>query len=326
MEKKILVLGDGGWGTGLSILLSSKGHKVTLWSKFPDYASFLMQTRENTKFLPGVKIPESVKIISIANPHNLKDYNIYVVAIPVPYLRNTLFEIKDRLDNTRIFVSVAKGIEVETLLRPSEIIQEITGAKNVVILSGPSFSSEVARYMPTVVSVSAKDRNTGLFVKDVFLTEFFSIQYSDDYIGVELAGALKNVVAIASGTCDGLNLAYNLKAFIVHKLFLEMMKLGIEYGARQETFLGISGLGDVFLTCYGERSRNLLLGRELGRGKKLSEILEKMEKVAEGVFTTKSAIKMAKNRGLELKVLDVLGEIMFRDKSPTILLSRIAFQ
>ncbi|MBI1978113.1 MAG: NAD(P)-dependent glycerol-3-phosphate dehydrogenase, partial [Candidatus Omnitrophica bacterium] len=281
---KVTILGDGGWGTALALVNSRKGNEVVLWSAFSDYAQVLNQKRENVKFLPGFKIPSSVTITSdLAKA--VAFCEILVLAVPSQYLRNILHKLKDFDLSNKILVSVAKGIENKTLALPSEIIRSVLGNVHLVVLSGPSHAEEVARNIPTLVVVASKDKKFAETVQETFRDLNFRIYVQTDIIGVELGGALKNVIAIGAGICDGLGLGSNTKAALLTRGLLEMVHLGVRMGANPNTFFGLSGIGDLITTCISEYGRNLRVGRELGQGKKLKEIVGGMEMVAEGVVT-----------------------------------------
>jgi glycerol-3-phosphate dehydrogenase (NAD(P)+) len=309
------VLGDGGWGTGLSILLDRKGQVPTLWSAFPEYAKFLREKRENVKFLKGVPIPSSVKITSDLD-QAVDDAETVVFAIPTQYLRAVLYRLKPSALAGKVVVSVAKGIEKKTLLRPSEILNSHSSPERLAVLSGPSHAEEVARNLPTCVVVASRWRETAQYVQDLFSDSRFRIYTSDDVVGVELGGALKNVIAIAAGCCDGLSFGANSKAALVARGLFEITRLGIHMGANPNTFFGLSGLGDLVTTCFSEYGRNRRVGELLGQGKKLNEILSSMEMVAEGVDTTRSVLELARKCNVEMPIAQEISRILFEDKDP----------
>ncbi len=312
---KVTVLGDGGWGTALSLVSARRGNDTLLWSAFPDYAQVLEKKRENEKFLPGIKIPKQIVISS-----NLKEAvhfaDILILAVPSQFLRNILFKLKDFDLSKKIIVSVAKGIESKTLSRPSEIIFSVLGKVNLVVLSGPSHAEEVARNIPTLVVVASPDTKAAETVQEALKDSRFRVYVQNDIVGVELGGALKNVIAIGAGLCDGLNLGSNTKAALLSRGLLEMTQLGVRMGANPNTFFGLSGLGDLVTTCISEYGRNLRVGRELGEGKKLKEILANMEQVAEGVETTRSAYQLAQKHGVTAAIISEIYKMLFEDKDP----------
>lgn len=312
---KVTILGDGGWGTALALVNSRKGNEVVLWGAFSDYAEVLNQKRENVKFLPGFKIPNSVTITSdLAKAVAFGE--ILVLAVPAQYLRNILHKLKDFDLSNKILVSVAKGIENKTLALPSAIIRSVLGNVHLVVLSGPSHAEEVARNIPTLVVVASKDKKFAEAAQEAFRDLNFRIYVQTDIIGVELGGALKNVIAIGAGICDGLGLGSNTKAALLTRGLLEMAHLGVRMGANPNTFFGLSGIGDLITTCISEYGRNLRVGRELGEGKKLKEIVGGMEMVAEGVATSKSAFQLAQKYGVVAAIFSEMYKVLHEDKSP----------
>ena len=309
----ILVIGDGAWGTTLAILLSRKGHDVALWSAFPDYAAEVARTRENRKFLPGVAIPENVRIVS-ASAGPLTGCDLAVSAIPTQFIRPALRKAAAQYGRVESVVSVTKGIENETLERPSEILQEVLAPKRLAVLSGPSHAEEVARDLPTTVVAASADEAFSREVQRIFSTDCFRVYTAHDVIGVEIAGALKNVIAIAAGICDGLGFGDNSKAALLTRGLVEIARLGQAMGARQVTFAGLAGMGDLITTCYSPFGRNLAVGRAIGKGEKLSAILARMEQVAEGVATTRGAAKLSAKLGVEMPITDQVYRILFEDK------------
>lgn len=317
MEKtiKISVLGDGGWGTALSLLLARKGYSVTLWSAFPDYAEVLREKRENVKFLKGFHIPESVTV-SADLETSVKTCEFLIVAIPTQYLRKVLGRIRPEWISGKTVVSVAKGIETKTLLRPSEIIRAGLSCERLAVLSGPSHAEEVARKLPCCVVVASEAQAVARAVQEVFMDVSFRIYTSDDVTGVELGGAVKNVIAIAAGICDGLQFGSNTKAALLARGLSEIVRLGSRMGANPNTFFGLSGLGDLVTTCISEFGRNRRVGELLGQGRKLPEILSGTEMVAEGVETTRSVRDLAGRHGVEMPISNEVHKVLFEEKDP----------
>ena len=315
MDKKykVSVLGDGGWGTALALLSLRKGNPTFLWSAFPEYAQFLKEKRENKKFLPGIPIPPSMEIGS-----DLKEAvafgEILVLAIPTQFLRNILHKLKECDLSQKILVSVAKGIEKKTCLRPSEIVESILGSARLVVLSGPSHAEEVARGIPTLVVVASKDAHSAHQAAEGLRDPHFRIYVQSDVVGTELGGALKNVIAIAAGICDGLGFGDNTKSGLLTRGLFEMAKLGVRVGANPNTFFGLSGVGDLMTTCFSPHGRNLRVGRELGKGKKIQEVLSGMEMVAEGVDTAEAVVTLASRVGIELPIMSEVCNVLFRGK------------
>lgn len=310
---RVTILGDGGWGTALALANARRKNEVMLWSAFPDYAEVLEAKRENIKFLPGVPLDPTIKISSDLE-EALRFAQFVILAIPTQFLRNILHKIKDLPYKNKIFVSVAKGIEKRTSLKPSEIITSILGEIPLVVLSGPSHAEEVARSLPALVVVASKNEKDAVAVQKAFMSTFFRIYIQKDVIGAELGGALKNVIAIAAGICDGLKLGDNTKAGLMARGLLEMARLGNKLGANPNTFFGLSGLGDLVTTCYSQHGRNLRVGQQLGEGKKIKDILKNMEMVAEGVDTSESVHEVCEKVGLKLPIMGEVYNVLFHDK------------
>ena len=315
MDKKyaVSVLGDGGWGTALALVSHRKGNPTLLWSAFPEYAKVLKEKRENAKFLPGVALPRTMEISS-----DLKEAvsfgEILILAIPAQFLRNILHKLKEFDLSKKILVSVAKGIEKKTCLRPSEIVESILGTAKLVVLSGPSHAEEVARRIPTLVVAASRDARAANEARDALRDSHFRIYVQTDVVGTELGGSLKNVIAIAAGICDGLGFGDNTKSGLLSRGLLEMTKLGIRLGANPNTFFGLSGVGDLMTTCFSRHGRNLRVGRELGQGKKIQEILSGMEMVAEGVDTAEAVVELAGRVGVQLPIMSEVYNVLFRGK------------
>ncbi|MDD5218873.1 MAG: NAD(P)-dependent glycerol-3-phosphate dehydrogenase [Candidatus Omnitrophica bacterium] len=327
---KISVLGDGGWGTGLAVVNARRKNDVLLWSAFPNYAEVLKEKRENIKFLPGIPLPPEIRITSDLS-QAVAFADILILAIPAQYLRNILYKLKDLPVANKIFVSVAKGLEKKTCLRPSEIIQAILGKETrVVVVSGPSHAAEVARGIPTLVVAASSNENDAGLVQSAIADTYFRVYVQTDVLGVELGGVLKNVIAIAAGVSDGLGFGDNTKSGLISRGLLEMVRLGIRMGANPNTFYGLSGLGDLITTSFSPHGRNLLVGRELGKGRKLGEILQSMEMVAEGVHSAASVYALGQKYGLDLPIVREVYKMVLEDKDPKQavldLLNRPAYQ
>ncbi len=313
--QNICVVGDGGWGTTLSVLLAKKGFNVTLWGAFPDYVEILKQGRENIKFLPGVKIPDTVKLTASLD-EALRGNGLVVLAVPSQYMRGVLAMIKMHDFSGKIFVSVTKGIENKTLKRMSEVAVEVLGKQTLAVLSGPTIALEVANGAPTTVVVASDDKSLARKVQEIFMTERFRVYASDDIIGVELGGALKNIIAIAAGACDALGFGTNAKAAVLTRGLVEIVRLGAAMGAKKDTFYGLSGLGDLTTTCISQYSRNRWLGEEIGKGKKLKDILKETDMVVEGVATAKSAYDLAEKFKVEMPIICEIYRILYENKDP----------
>lgn len=315
---KISVLGAGGWGTTLAILLHHKENDVTLWEFKSQYAKEMNSTRENKNFLPGIKIPKSINIT-----HSLEESVIekemIVIAIPSQFIRSVLHDIRKLEHQNSIFVSVAKGIEKDTLHTVSQIIRhelkDILPAQ-IGVISGPSHAEEVSRKVPTAVVAASKDMVTAQKIQNTFLTPYFRIYTTTDILGVEYGGALKNVIAIAAGLIDGAKIGDNTKAAIITRGITEIARLGFALGARAETFSGLSGMGDLIVTCMSKHSRNRFVGEQVGRGEKLKDVLKNMQMVAEGVETCRSVHQLSRKHKLEMPIASAVYNILFEEQAP----------
>lgn len=309
-DTKIAVLGDGGWGTTLSLLLASKGHPVSLWGAFPRYVDEVRKKRENSKFLPGFHIPESVEI-----SHDMRDAcagaEMVVLAAPSQYVRDVLKRFKKERASGRLFVVVAKGIEDGTLKVMSAVVRDELGDVRVAVLSGPTIARDVALKMPSAASVASSDRAVASRVRETFSTDYFALYESDDVLGVQLGGSVKNVIAIAAGIVQGMGFASNTRAVLFARGVAEMARLGQAMGARRETFMGLSGLGDLATTCLSPHSRNRSLGEEVGKGKDLKQILKQTEMVVEGVDTARSTYRLAKKLRVSMPITEAVHGILF---------------
>jgi len=314
---KISVLSDGGWGTALSMLLCDNGHDVTLWGPFPDYLAEMARTHRNEKFLKGVELPAALKIDPDLG-RACAGAAILILAAPSQYARGLLEKIKTLpRPADLIYLNVAKGIEVGTCRRMSELVEETLGPVRYVILSGPSHAEEVARRMPTAVMTASKDPAAARLVQQACMNEFFRVYTSDDVIGAELGGALKNVLALAAGVLDGMGMGDNTKAALMTRGIVEMARLGQALGGRAETFSGLSGIGDLIVTCMSRHSRNRHVGEELGKGRKLADIQREMGMVvAEGVATASSAFELARRAGVETPIIDEVHTSLYGNKDP----------
>jgi len=312
---KAIVIGDGAWGTTLAMLLAGKGLDVSLWSAFPDYAAELARTRENRKFLPGVAIPEGIRILSPDSP-KAGPFDLAVAAVPTQFVHAALAAARHQIGLVPAALSVAKGVENDTLRRPSEIVHAVLQPQRLAVLSGPSHAEEVVRGLPTTVVTASDHREFAAEIQQVFSSGRFRVYTSDDLIGVELAGALKNVIAIAVGICDGLRFGDNAKAALITRGLVEIARLGEVMGARRSTFSGLAGMGDLITTCFSPFGRNLAVGQAIGRGEKLAAVLARMEQVAEGVATARSARALASLHHVEMPISEEVYRVLFEDKPP----------
>ena len=313
--KNIGIIGDGGWGTTLAILLSKKGFNVALWGAFPDYIEEVRETRENVKFLPGVKIPGSVKLTSEMD-EAVRHKELIVLAAPSQFMRGVLMMLKMEDLSGKAFISVTKGIENTTLKRMSEVTAEVLGEHPLAVLSGPTIALEVANGVPTTAVVSSKDEGFAAEMQDAFMTERFRVYTNSDVMGVEIGGSLKNVIAIAAGCADALGYGTNAKAALLTRGLVEMARLGVAMGAKRDTFYGLSGLGDLTTTCISQYSRNRWLGEEIARGKRLADILKDTAMVVEGVATTKSAHDLARKYNVEMPIAAEIYRVLYENKDP----------
>lgn len=317
LTKRICVIGDGGWGTTLAILLSKKGYSVTLWGAFPEYIEQLKYHRENIKFLAGIKIPEDIHITSVLD-EAVSASSFIVLAVPSQFMRGVLTRLKMADLSDKVIISVTKGIETSSLKTMSQLIIELLGKLPVVVLSGPTIALEVANGSPTTAVVASTDRELASLVQEMFMTDRFRLYTNDDLLGVELGGALKNIVAIAAGVCDGLGFGANVKAALLTRGIVEISRLGVAMGAKAQTFYGLSGLGDLTTTCISPYSRNRWLGEEIGRGKKLKDILTGTEMIVEGVATTKAAHELAKKFNVEMPIITEIYRVLYENKDPKV--------
>ena len=312
------VLGAGGWGTTLAILLSNNKHTVTLWEYNTDYAETLLTYRENFYFLPKIKISKSIKITSDLLSA-VKGKELLLITTPTQYIRNSFSAISDFDFRDKIIVNASKGIENNTLMLVSDIIMDIfrkVKFANIACLSGPSHAEEVSRKIPTAVVCASIRRNISAMVQKIFSNNYFRVYTNTDLKGTELGGALKNVIAIAAGISDGAGFGDNSKAAIMTRGITEIMRIGLKMKARKETFFGLSGIGDLIVTCSSPYSRNRYVGEQIGAGKKLSNILKKMKMVAEGVATARSALKLSQKLNIDAPIVEQVNAVLFGNKSP----------
>ncbi len=322
--KRIALLGDGGWGTALACLLAENGHRPTLWGVFPDITEEIRRTRENRKFLPGVRIPPSVQLTNDLE-EAFKEAQIIVFSVPVVYMRDVAGKSAElaKRSSARL-MTVSKGIERETLLRGSQVIQQVVGREDVGLLMGPSHAEEVAKRCPTTVVAAARDPKFAQEIQETFMGERFRVYTSDDPVGVETGAAVKNVIAIAAGICDGLGYGDNAKAALLTRGLAEIARLGVAQGARRETFFGLSGLGDLITTCVSPYGRNLRVGREIGKGKRIADVLKGLAPmVPEGVWTTRAVCALAERTGVDMPIARAVGEVLFQDKSAQLAASEL---
>ncbi len=313
------VLGAGSWGTTLALLLEGKGYRTVLWEHFPDLAARLIADRENRRFLPGVAIPGSIKITSVLE-EALAGATHLIFATPSHTIRNTarLAVSSASYNDKAVIINVAKGLEEKTLCRMSEVLgQELPQPPETIVgLLGPSHAEEVSRRMPTSIVVAGPDQSILEEIQHIFMTEHFRVYTNTDLVGVELGVSLKNTIAIAAGICDGLGFGDNTKAALLTRGLAETKRLSCKLGAREETLSGLAGVGDLIVTSMSRHSRNRYVGEQIGNGRKLKDILAEMVMVAEGVKTTKAAVKLASKVGVELPIAEQVYKVLFYGKNP----------
>jgi glycerol-3-phosphate dehydrogenase (NAD(P)+) len=325
MPDNITILGDGAMATVCSILLTSGGHNVTIWGAFEESIERLIQNRENARLLKGVKIPSQVRLTA-NDADALAACSMIVSAVPTQYIRSVWTRLRSQVPKDAAIVSVAKGIEVETLQRPTQIIADVvspgvTCAWKLAALSGPNIAGELARYLPATAVVASSDDALARRVQGLFTTQWFRVYTNPDVIGVELAAATKNVIAIAAGILDGLSAGNNAKAALLTRGLVEITRLGVAMGASESTFHGLAGMGDLVTTCVSPEGRNRTVGEQLGRGKKLDQILASMQSVAEGVPTTRAVRELARRRMIEMPITEAVYSVLFEQKDVLMALS-----
>jgi glycerol-3-phosphate dehydrogenase (NAD(P)+) len=313
--KRVAILGGGGMGTALALLFARRGLAVQLWVRKAEDAAEIARTRYNERHLPGGWLPPEIGITSNACDASAAA-DLMVAAIPSAYLRATLLDLAERVPVGIPVLSVIKGIEVGTLARPSRIIVETLGPRPVAILSGPSHAEEVAKGLPASVVVAGEDEGLNAAVRDALNGPAFRVYTNPDAVGVELAGAMKNVLGIAAGICDGLGFGDNAKAALLTRGLVEMARFAVDQGGQASTFYGLAGVGDVVTTCYSPFGRNRSVGESLGRGRTLDETLAGMSNVAEGVTTARSLHEWAGRRGVAMPIADEVYRILFEGKPP----------
>lgn len=315
--RKIAVVGDGGWGTTLAIVLAGKSLDVSIWGPFPAYLNEMNKSRVNSKFLPGIVLPKSIRFESNLTTA-VSSADLIVFAIPSKFasavirsLKQTEIRFKDKA-----VLSVTKGIDTQSLLRISQIMIKELNPKFFGVLSGPTIASEVALGIPSTAVISSKNILFAEKLQGIFNTKTFRIYVNADIAGLEIGGSVKNVIAIACGVCDGLGFGTNTKAAIVTRGLAEMARLGKKMGANAETFCGLSGLGDLVTTCFSPKSRNRTVGEQLGKGKGIRSILSDMDMVAEGVETAKAVFKLSKKYKVEMPITEMVCKILYKNKKP----------
>ncbi|MBI5683338.1 MAG: NAD(P)H-dependent glycerol-3-phosphate dehydrogenase [Deltaproteobacteria bacterium] len=312
------VLGAGSWGTTLANLVAEKGYKVSLWVRRKDLCDKMQNTSENPDYLPGIKLSKNI-LATTSLEDAVRDKTFIICVIPSHGVRAVLSSVKHIFSKESLIVSASKGIEEDTLLTVSEILKAILPEavhKNIAVLSGPSFAKEVSLKLPTAVCIAGKEKGVSERFQNLLVTDYFRVYTNEDLIGVELGGALKNVIAIASGICDGMGLGNNARAALITRGLAEIARLGSKMGANPLTFSGLSGLGDMVLTCTGELSRNRYVGNMIGKGFRLDDILKEMKMVAEGVRTAKAAYELSIKHGVYMPITEEVYNVLYKNKPP----------
>jgi len=310
---KVSVIGAGSWGTALALLLSNNGNEVTVWSILESEIEMLSKEREHKEKLPGVKLPESMRFTT-----DLKDAvtgaEVLVLAVPSPFTRSTARSMKPFVADGQILVNVAKGVEEATLMTLSEVIEEEIPQAEVAVLSGPSHAEEVGRGLPTTIVVGTKRKKTAEYLQNLFMNDVFRVYTSPDVLGIELGGALKNVVALAAGIADGLGYGDNTKAALITRGIAEIARLGMAMGARFETFCGLTGIGDLIVTCASMHSRNRRAGILIGKGYTMDEAMKEVKMVVEGVYSAKAAMGLAEKYKVQLPIIEQVNAVLFENR------------
>jgi len=310
------VIGAGSWGTALAKVLGDKGHAVRLWSYEAAVAEQIRESRENPDYLPGVRLPPNVDVF-VDHAEALEGAEVVVAVVPSHAFRDVMTAAAPHVPQEAIVLSATKGIEVDSLDRPSQILEAVLpGNRSPAVLSGPTFATEVGDGDPTAIVTASSDRQVARDVQEFFRTDRFRVYTNEDILGVELAAALKNIIALAAGIAAGIGYRTNSHAALITRGLAEMTRLGVVMGARASTFAGLAGLGDLVLTCSSELSRNRTVGFRLGRGESLDEILDSMKMVAEGVRTTKAARQLAQEYRVEMPIVEEVHHILFEGKPP----------
>ena len=312
---RVGILGAGSWGTALSLMLYKNGHDVTVWSIDKREVEMLQNEREHKSKLPGVKLPEDM-VFTNNLEEGMKEKDFLVLAVPSIFTRSTARSMKPYIKQGQIVVNVAKGIEEDTLMTLSEQIEEELPEADVAVLSGPSHAEEVGRGLPTTCVVGAKSKATAEFLQEAFMNDSFRVYISPDILGIEIGGALKNVIALAAGIADGLGYGDNTKAALITRGIAEITRLGVKMGGKAESFSGLTGIGDLIVTCASMHSRNRRAGILIGQGKTMQEAMDEVQMVVEGVYSAKAGLALAKKYNESMPIIEQINQVLFEDKSP----------
>jgi glycerol-3-phosphate dehydrogenase (NAD(P)+) len=311
----ISIMGAGSWGLGLAILLNNNGHKVKVWSVFPEEIKTLSMERENKKCLPGVKIPEAIEFTADTE-YAVDSSEIIVLAVASPYTRSTSKLLAPYVKNGQYIVNVGKGIEEDTLMTLCQVIEQEIPNATVAVLSGPSHAEEVGRGIPTTCVIGTHKKEDAVFLQNIFMSDVFRVYISPDMLGICIGGSLKNVVALAAGIADGLGYGDNTKAALITRGLAEISRLGTAMGADPATFNGLSGMGDLIVTCASMHSRNRRAGILIGKGYSKDEAMEEVQMVVEGVYSAKAAYALSVKYNVEMPIVEQVNEILFKGKNP----------
>ena len=325
MPPPVTLFGAGSWGTALAVHLARADRDVTLWGRRAERVEQIRRSRENPPYLPGIRIPDSVRVTADLD-EAAEASSLWAVAVPSQHLRAVAETLRPHTRPEGLVVSLAKGIENDTLMTMSQVLREVLGAvpeAQIGVLSGPSHAEEVAEERPTTVVAAAPDERVAERIQDAFMTDGLRVYVNTDVIGVEIGGAAKNVLAIAAGIGDGVGYGDNAKAALITRGLAEIRRLGLAMGARPHTFAGLTGIGDLVVTCMSAHSRNRSLGEQIGRGRTLEEVLSAMEMVAEGVRTTQSIHDLAQRHGLEMPITEAVYAVLFQDRDPRAMVEQL---
>jgi len=311
---KVTVIGDGGWGTALAMVLNRNGHETTVWGPFPEYLAEIKASGENKTYLPGVGIPASIHWTA-DHAEAVKEADLVVLVVPSRFYKPVVEAFKPFIPERALIVSATKGLDEETYERMSEVAEKILN-RSVAVLSGPSHAEEVARGVPCAVAIAATDHVIAEQIQTLFVNDTFRVYTLDDVVGVELGGALKNVIAVAAGISDGMGFGDNSKAALMTRGIAEITRLGTALGAKPETFSGLSGIGDLMVTCMSRHSRNRGVGERLGKGETLDEIMDSMKMVAEGVWNCQAAAALAAQHGIPVPITEQVNAVVHEGKDP----------
>ncbi len=310
----VTVLGAGGWGIALAVLLNNNGHNVTIWSALEKEIDMLKNEKENKVCLPGIIIPDSIKIEADLK-EAVTDKDVIVLAVASKFTRQTAGRLNGLLKDGQIIVNVAKGIEESTLMTLTEVIEDEVKNVNVCVLSGPSHAEEVGKGLPTTCVVGAKTKDLALYLQNIFMSNLFRVYTSSDILGIELGGALKNVIALAAGMADGLNYGDNTKAALITRGISEISRLGLAMGAKEATLFGLSGIGDLIVTCASMHSRNRRAGILMGQGKTMDEAVNEVHMVVEGIYSAKAAKALSEKYNVSMPIITAVNQILFENKN-----------